>query len=170
MPPQSRLADRRWLEQVYLPSLKGTVLFVGVREYCAGYAKLVQNPETFTTVDPDPEQAKYGGTIHQVCRAEQLVGLGLRYDHVCLFGLFGMRDSLICGKEIGTFVRLMSSHTAKTLLYGTSTDTMTLADADHWFRASGMGNRLVWPTTLASFLIRPSLEHSPMLIRWKGKR
>ncbi|HUW10154.1 MAG TPA: hypothetical protein VM537_10520, partial [Anaerolineae bacterium] len=61
---KERSVSRAWLEDEYLPSLSGHVLFIGVRKYNAKYHRLVKQPELFETVDPDPKQQKYGAWTH----------------------------------------------------------------------------------------------------------
>jgi len=128
MPSQSHLLDRQWLEGQYLPSLRGSVLFVGVRKYNAGYHKLVQDPELFETVDPDTKQAKFGAPYHHPCTAEELIDGGYCYDHIAAFGLVGCPDSRLREwDDIVTMIKTLATGTTKTLMFGASTDTIPVS-------------------------------------------
>ena len=97
---QSHLLDRIWLEQTYLPSLAGDILYVGVRYYTDFYHQLVKTPESFVTVDLDPLVEKFGSPHgHFVDTLENFLNQSGRiFDHISLFGLFGLKDSAVEGK------------------------------------------------------------------------
>ena len=156
-------AARKWLEQEYLPLLEGSVLFVGVRKYNSGYHHIGNYPELFETVDPDPEQAKYGAPMHHICTAEQLIDRGYCYDHVAAFGLVGMRDSLRRTRdEITEMLSTLHGAALKTFMFGGSTDTVTMEELSEWFDSAITAH---WHTR-SSFVTPPSKTHSPMLIKW----
>ena len=168
MPSQSYLLDRKWLEQEYLPELQGSVLFIGVRHYNDGYFGLVQDPDLFETVDIDPAQSQYGSLRHHVCLAEQLICIGRTFDHICAYGLFGMRDSVVDGHDITCFLNTMKRGVKPggTLLYGASTDTMTIVEARQRFDDADFKS---WEV-LRDWQVQPSPSHSEMLILWVRKR
>jgi hypothetical protein len=167
MPSQSHLLDRQWLEGEYLPSLDGSVLFVGVRHYNAGYHRLVKQPALFETVDPDSTQSQYGAPIHYNCQAETLLWQYRMYDHVCCCGLFGMPDSLLKGPAVTRFLKSMAMLVKEggTLLYGTSTDIMPMSEAIQLFDNGGFER---W-AMLKDWVVEPSPAHSAVLIRWVRK-
>jgi hypothetical protein len=144
--------------------LYGAVLFVGVREYNRGYHLLVPEPARFETVDVDEKQARYGAPVHHIGTASCLVSDGRRFEHVVLYGLFGMKDSVLSGEAITAFLSSMQVAVVPggTLLYGASTDTMSVAEARERFDMAGFSG---WHE-LADRLIRPSKAHSEMVIRW----
>lgn len=86
---------RIFLEQQFLPTLAGRVLFIGTTYYTDFYCNLVQNPELFETVDVAEEVINDGSPHgHYVCNIldfelprEEL------YDHVVFFGILGHTDS-----------------------------------------------------------------------------
>lgn len=86
---RKRLPGRIWVEEEYLPSLDGSVLYVGVEYYTNSYHERVKNPEGFRTVDIKPELAKHGSPFGH------LVGNFLEYpedekfDNVAMYGIFG---------------------------------------------------------------------------------
>lgn len=88
--------DRIFLEEEYLPSLSGSVLYTGVGTYTAFYHKLVKSKNKFETIDVLPEAAPYGSpTKHYIGDIRDLAeGIDApQYDHVALYGVFG------CGKK-----------------------------------------------------------------------
>lgn len=86
---------RIFLEQQYLPTLGGRVLFVGVNYYTDFYCNLVQEPHLFETIDVAEDVINDGSPHgHYVCNIldfelprEEL------YDHVVFFGILGHTDS-----------------------------------------------------------------------------
>jgi hypothetical protein len=164
-----RLADRRWLEGDYLPSLIGRVLYVGVRSYNRGYQRLVKYPELFETVDVDPAQAIYGADIHHVCEAESLVDCGV-YDHVALYGLFGMLDSYHRGEiAIVQFIRRMSAIVSRggTMLVSSGTITLSRIAVHRILNLSlGLGSGF---NDIIRFESIPTPEHKPVIIQWSKK-
>lgn len=122
---------RLFLEKEYLPSLSGNILFVGVNYYTEFYHHLVQTPELFETLDVDENMIQYGNpNTHYVgnladFKADQL------YDHVCMFGIFGHKDSaweITTQKEemIKCISNLhLSLKKGGTLLLGPATQTLT---------------------------------------------
>lgn len=81
---------RIWLEREFLPSLEGTVLFVGVNYYTDFYCKLVKDPEKFETIEINPELIEHGSPYtHHVGDIRDMKG---QYDHVIFFGILGHPD------------------------------------------------------------------------------
>lgn len=82
--------DRVFLEKKYLPTLKGSVLYVGVGTFTAFYHKLVKNPELFHTLDALKKVAQYGSPYgHAICDLRDFEPQEEQYDHVALYGVFG---------------------------------------------------------------------------------
>lgn len=87
--------DRRVLEREILPALASDpevsrVLFVGVKWYNAPYKQQFAG-KTFATIDPDPEQAPFGGDPHAVDIVQNLGKhfADLTFDAVILSGVIG---------------------------------------------------------------------------------
>lgn len=74
LPPDRRILTRTILPHYAQASAFPRVLFVGVKEYTAGYRALFA-PGVLVTMDPDPMQAKYGAAEHHVARAEEVAAL-----------------------------------------------------------------------------------------------
>jgi len=75
---------REWIEKVYLPSLAGDALFVGVNKATEHYKDLVSC--NYETLDIKPSNARYGAKIHHVC---DLLDYPLTrvFGHIALYGL-----------------------------------------------------------------------------------
>lgn len=82
-------SQRNWLISKYLPSLSGTVLFVGVDSYTKQYWQYVKNPELFETIDSLPSQAAYGSPFKHYIKDFLDFYPTYQYDHICLFGVMG---------------------------------------------------------------------------------
>jgi len=87
--------NRNWLEKEYLPNVKGSLLFVGIKEYCANYKKIAVGVDQFTTLDVNPEVAKFGGDYHYVSTLDEFIlsNTNRKYQNISLHGLWGMNDS-----------------------------------------------------------------------------
>src|SRR6185436_7696812 len=81
------------LEKDYLPSLHGSVLFVGVGPYTDFYSRCVQTPELYETIDNDPGVANHGSPYGHYVADILNFNPGKQYDHVCMFGILGHKDS-----------------------------------------------------------------------------
>lgn len=81
--------EREWIQSVYLPALKGSVLYIGVGSYTASYYTYVQNPELFETVDLLEERAQYGSPFKHYIGDFMSVPTDVFYDHVSFFGILG---------------------------------------------------------------------------------
>ncbi len=77
---------REWIENAYLPSLKGQVLIVGVNAATQHYCKLVNEPNKCATIDSDPEIAKYGSPAMHIIE-DFLVLDDRKYDNISIYGL-----------------------------------------------------------------------------------
>jgi len=87
--------DRRVLEHEILPELASDpaierVLFVGVKWYNAPYRDQFRG-KTFATIDPDPEQAPFGGKPHAVDFVQNLEKHfpGMVFDAILISGVIG---------------------------------------------------------------------------------
>lgn len=78
--------NRQWLEEKYLPHIKGEVLFVGTNSATADYKNLYPHNYYFTTVDINPHNAQYQGHKHYVCDFLDFQSHRL-FDHISLFGM-----------------------------------------------------------------------------------
>lgn len=83
--------DRIFLEKEYLPTLQGSVLYVGVGSYTAFYHKLVKDPTEFETIDVLKEVAHFGSpNRHWIGDIRDLAAeYDVQYNHVALYGNFG---------------------------------------------------------------------------------
>jgi hypothetical protein len=132
---------RTWLEQTYLPSLSGKILYVGVGSYTTHYHCLTKSPNQFATLDFDKEKACFGSPyIHYV--ADFLTfPADLLFDHVSLFGVMGhpptvttskytiLDESSIC-QALQQADRL--TKIGGTLLLGPNHKNFPGQDADFW--------------------------------------
>lgn len=107
--------DRRMLEEDILPSLARSpdvsrVLFVGVKWYNAHHKGLFDG-KTFATIDPDPEQARYGGAPHAVDFVQNLEKHfdGLVFDAIIMSGVvgWGINDVEELDRTLQAFSRVM---------------------------------------------------------------
>ena len=123
----------------------------------------MQNTEQFETVDIDPQQAKYGSSYrHHVGSASEIAELR-RFDHVAAYGLFGMPDSYCHDPaEITALIQKLAASSRQTFLYGASTDTMSLDTARRLFDAAELSDF----RQMADLTIKPSPQHSEIVIRW----
>ncbi len=77
------MGDKEFIRKVYLPNLKGRVLFVGYSsDY--NYDSLVPNPDLFESVDVD----KSKNPTH-VCDFMHEFESEFKYNHISLHGLWG---------------------------------------------------------------------------------
>lgn len=78
---------RNWLENVCLPSLAGSVLFVGVNATTRNYCKLVKHPARFQTLDNSPHSAKWGSPYGHYGTDFLNFDTKIKYDNVVVYGL-----------------------------------------------------------------------------------
>lgn len=109
------IVDRKWIEEEYLPSLTGKVLYVGVAEYTKNYADLAVKADQFITIDSDPEKSIYGATDHYMGDFLSLKGEPFLFDHISLYGIFGYPHSL--SNDIG-IIRKTYMHAHNLLVRG----------------------------------------------------
>lgn len=88
------LPDRRWIEKVYLPSLTGRVLYVGVGFYTAHYPVLARGASEFWFLDRDHANADRFGGGRCFCGEFLEHRSAAPYDHVALYGLVGFGSTL----------------------------------------------------------------------------
>jgi hypothetical protein len=89
---------REWLENSYLPSLSGKILYVGVGDYTQKYPFLTQTPKQFVTLDYDIEKASFGSPFgHYSCDLLTFQTDTL-FDHVSLFGIMGHPSTVTTSK------------------------------------------------------------------------
>jgi hypothetical protein len=81
--------DRLWIEQVYLPSLYGTILYVGVAPYTAHYYKLIPESAAWHTLDMNPRAMDKKAITHT--QGDFLTTDLPMYDHIALYGLWGTK-------------------------------------------------------------------------------
>jgi hypothetical protein len=167
---QSDLADRVWLEQIYLPSLSGEILFAGVAAYTDFYHRLVRTPQSFVTADPDPDVARFGSPHgHYLGTVREVLSGGATFDHISLHGLFGLDHSLV--QEPPEIARAISEafnavRKGGTIQLGLSTNAFSLVEAAALVHQSSILDRseiVDWRTC------RPGPAHSPMLLVWARK-
>ncbi len=129
---------RIYLENEYLPTLKGKMLFVGVNYYTEFYHSLTRDPELFETLDVEENVIEYGSpNVHYIGNVLDFKGNGYMYDNVCLFGVLGHMDDweiLKKREEVIKCVQLMDSlvKTGGTLLLGPSTSQNPEFDMKFW--------------------------------------
>lgn len=79
---------RVYLEKEYLPSLSGSILFVGVNYYNNFYHRLTKNPELFETLDVIEDRIEHGSPYtHYIGNIIEFAGADYKYDNVCFFGI-----------------------------------------------------------------------------------
>lgn len=167
---QSNLVDRIWIEKEYLPNLYGEVLYVGVKCYTDFYHEFIRTPSLFTTVDLDPNVAKFGSPYeHHVSDILTFLNnCGKLYDHISVFGLFGCDGSVIKDKE--TIIVILNQcydhvKSTGTIQTGMSTDVFSVEDA----RTIIGESKLKETKTISSFVCRPSPIHSEVFMFWGQK-
>lgn len=118
---------RLYLEHEYLPSLDGSILFVGVNYYTDFYHRLVKSPEMFETVDVSETVIEHGSPhVHHIGDIRDFAGK--RYDNVVFFGILGHDDDWDIIKDEGGIDRCFAALDALvkpggTLLLGPATVT-----------------------------------------------
>jgi len=164
---QTSLRDRQWLEETYLPSLSGSVLYVGVAYYTDFYHTMVKNPELFTTVDVDIKAAPFGSPYgHYVDEIEVFLdSTDKKYDHISIFGLFGQKHSVI--KDEATIIRIFNKccdhiKCGGTISFGAAVESLSIEQ----IRKIIDNSKLKDTKVISSFMCKPSDYHSEVFIFW----
>ncbi len=129
---------RIYLENEYLPTLKGKTLFVGTNYYTDFYHRLTQDPELFETLDILESAIEHGSPYkHYICNVLDFKNQGYLYDNVCLFGVLGHMDDwdiLKRKEEVIKCMELMDSlvKPGGTLLLGPSASQNIEQNMDFW--------------------------------------
>ena len=89
---------RMWLENTYLPSLSGRILYVGVGSYTQHYPSLTQTPLGFMTLDYDEEKVCFGSPYGHYTEDLFQFQLDSSFDHVSLFGIMGHPPAVVTSK------------------------------------------------------------------------
>lgn len=127
-------ADRSWVENEYLPSLQGRVLYVGVNYYTQHYHTLIKSG-VFESLDSCPERSKYGNTndAHHNTTILDFKPKGL-YDHISIHGCHGYEgyniDNTRITEEIGNLSNLVTP--GGTLQFGPGCNYITLYNTAYW--------------------------------------
>lgn len=166
---QSSLVDRIWIEKTYLPSLYGSVLYVGVSNYTDFYHELVRDPKLFVTVDMNPDVAKYGSPFEHYIDTIQdyLDGCNRTFDHISIFGLFGQKHSVVQDK------RVIKEIIDKCVDHVNPKGTLHLGFNDEVIKITFPlfieSSKIRELHTKASFICRPSQAHSNVFMYWGEK-
>ncbi len=83
---------RDYLEKTLLPSLNGSIFYIGVNYYNEFYYKLVKNPELFETIDFIEDRVQFGSPYTHYCGDILNFNINKTYDNVISFGLLGHKD------------------------------------------------------------------------------
>ena len=84
------LPDRYWIQHKYLPTLSGTILYVGVEECTSFYHTLINENATFITIDINHTRACYGSPHNHIV-GDILLHAGT-YDNISIYGILGFCD------------------------------------------------------------------------------
>lgn len=82
-----------WLTHSYLPSLRGRILFVGVRDYNTRYYAYLNDPKLFETIDIDERVRRHGSPYGHYTADIMDFSPGYQYDHICLVGCLGLHNA-----------------------------------------------------------------------------
>jgi hypothetical protein len=156
---QSDLKDRNYLEKEYLPSLKGTILFVGVDWYTDHYHLLVKDPLLFTTIDIDPKKNIYGSPYNHFCEDFLKMTNDKKYDNICIYGLFGLShlitDFLVIDMFYEKALKLLNDNGS--LLIGSSSFAMDKNKLFNYLNSLNLQEKQI-------FLISSNIEDHPNYI------
>jgi len=82
---------RQYLTEKYIPSLSGSLLFVGVGSYTKDYHLINSNIE-FITIDTLKSREKYGSPMGHYVDDFLKFDPKRKFDHICLFGVLGHEE------------------------------------------------------------------------------
>ena len=127
-------ADRDWLEQRYLPTLEGRILFVGVNDYTQSYPSLIKGG-IFESLDSCPVRSNFGGTstLHHNVSILEFEDEAL-YDHVSVHGCHGCIGHNINNSRIREEIIKLSSlvKPGGTFQFGPACGYVPQYEETHW--------------------------------------
>jgi hypothetical protein len=132
---------RAWLENTYLPSLSGNILYVGVGSYTQKYHQLTKTPRRFVTLDYDIDKACFGSPFRHYSEDFLTFQTNRPFEHVSLFGVMGHPPTVTTSKytiiDDGTISQAIqqADHLVKTggtLLLGPNHKDFPGQDAQFW--------------------------------------